>query len=167
MPIRVNAAQLTIGLLCLAAGALEYLTGRLGNAYFLAPFEGLSGFFRRFPSPFGAWGDFAPDFFHPLGFALVTMAVAPRGRRWRLGLSLAWLAIDAAFEFGQKYGARIAAYVPEWFDKVPVLDQVEAYFTRGAYDGLDLIAIAAGCLAAFLIGEITRGREERVRELNA
>jgi hypothetical protein len=74
----VNLAQLAIGIMCLAGGALEYLTGRLGNAYFLAPFERLSGVFRGFPSPFGAWGEFAPDFLHPLGFALVS-------RRWPPG----------------------------------------------------------------------------------
>jgi hypothetical protein len=79
----------------------------------------------------------------------------------------AWLTIDAAFELGQKYGDLIAPHLPAWFEKVPVLDQVGAYFTRGTYDGRDLVAIAAGALAAALVGELTGGGSKAITQSRA
>lgn len=158
-PKEINLIQLAVGILCLAAGTLEYLAGRAwGSTYFLALVEDWIVRSPRMPSPYGSWGYFAPDFFHPLGFALISMAVAPKTRWWRVGICLAWFMIDGLFELAQKNGYLISTYLPSWLQKIPVLDQVQVYLEQGTYDFGDMVAIAAGSLAAMLIGELSKGR---------
>lgn len=148
------------GLLCLAAGVLEYLTGRGGEVYFLTPFPGLAAAFRGVPSPFGAWGGAAPDFLHAMGIALLAMAAAPPTRRARLWICAAWFLIAAGFEAGQAAGARAAALLPAWLERLPVLDRLGDYFARGVFDPADLAAAALGAAAAFGIGELFSRRPD-------
>jgi hypothetical protein len=147
-----------IGGIGLALGVLEYLTGRGGDAFFLGPFEGAVAFFRPYPGLFGPLSGVAPDFLHALGFSLISMAVAPGGRRWRTGICLGWLAVEAAFEVGQRYGSVVADRLPAWLGSVPVLGRLEDYFLRGTFDPADLAAVACGCASAWAIGEIIRPR---------
>lgn len=151
------------GLLCLAAGTLEYLTGRGGAAFFLEPFPALREAFRGLPSPFGAWGAVAPDFLHALGFALIAVACAPGGRRARLVVCGAWLAIEAGLEAGQAGGAHLAARLPGWIAGLPLLGRLGDYLTRGVFDPADLAAIVLGCAAAFTAGELALGEAFRLR----
>jgi hypothetical protein len=142
------------GLFCLAAGVLEYLTGRGGEVYFLEPLPGLAAAFRGLPSPFGAWGTVAPDFLHAMGIALLAMAAAPPSRRARRWICAVWLLIAAGFEAGQAAGARAAALLPAWLQGLPVLGRLGDYFVRGVFDPADLAAAFLGVAAAFGIGEL-------------
>lgn len=147
---------IAVGGLSLALGVWEYLTGRHGNVYFLKPFEPAADYFRQFSSPFGPFAQVAPDFFHPLGFALISMAVAPEGRRWRTGICLGWLVLEWVFEVGQACGRFIAGRLPGWFEGIPVLDHLDDYFRRGSFDPADLVAMACGCAAAWTIAELVQ-----------
>jgi hypothetical protein len=155
---RVNRRQLLAGLIFLCLGVIEYLAGRpAGSAYFL---EKLSAFLPSFSvihHPFGKLGGFAPDFCHPLGFSLISMAFFS-GRSSRINLCLLWFAIDSVFEIAQKFGKVLAEYVPGWFNHIPVLDNLASYLRKGTFDVYDLIAIVLGSAMAFVTGELLAGK---------
>ncbi len=155
---RVNKLQLLAGIVFLCLGLMEYLTHRpAGSAYFL---EKLGFLLPSLPvnwHPFGKLSGFAPDFFHPLGFSLISMAFFS-GRQWRVALCLVWFGIDSIFEIAQKFGDLLARHVPGWFSHIPVLDNLASYLRKGTFDVYDLLAIALGSAAAFVIGELLAGK---------
>ncbi|MBT8442938.1 MAG: hypothetical protein KJO76_11170 [Gammaproteobacteria bacterium] len=142
-----SAIWLAAGLLVL--GVLVYALDRGGTAYFLPDW------LARAPGPavFGTLGAHLPTFVHPFAFVLMTAAVVRPGPRGLLLVCSAWFAIDCAFEVGQwsPLGQRIAASIPDWFDGVPVLEATGAYFSRGTFDPLDILSIALGVVAAYLV----------------
>ena len=71
----INKKELFFGLLCLAAGTMEYLTARsIDSSLLLLGHEELQAYFHHLPNLYGSFGTVAPDFFHPLAFALISMA---------------------------------------------------------------------------------------------
>jgi hypothetical protein len=155
---RINWLQFALGFLFLLAGSLEYLFNRQpGSAYFLNPIRTIVLSVHATINPYGPLGFLAPDFFHPLAFALMSMALLPGTLKARTMICLAWLGVDAAMELAQNYGAALAEYLPRWIKKVPVIENLDNYLVYGTFDVCDLIAIAAGILTAFGIGQLTKG----------
>ena len=153
----INYKRLFFGALFLVAGTLEYLCSRPpGSAVFLEPFQPIIHILHDKINPYGKLGFLAPDFFHPLAFALLCMALLPDTLRNRIGICVAWLGIDAAFELAQKYGTYLSAFLPGWFENVPLLENLDHYITSGTFDVLDLLAITCGALTALLIGQLTK-----------
>ena len=151
---KINKTQLVLGCLFLLAGTIEYLVSRpMGSTYFLAKFEAIQSFFHHMPNVYGKLGLFAPEFFHALALCLISMAFFS-SRRSRITICLAWFSIDSVFELGQRYGAQLAAHIPQWFDKVPVLENLRNYLVNGKFDLYDLVAIGLGSLTAFFTGEL-------------
>jgi len=151
---KINRNQLLLGCLFLLAGTLEYLVSRpIGSAYFLAKFPALQSFFHQAPNVYGAPGIVAAEFFHALGFSLISMAFFS-GRKARIRICILWFSIDSLFELGQKYGTRLAGYIPKWFESVPILENLRDYLVNGTFDSYDLLAIGLGSLTAFLIGQL-------------
>jgi hypothetical protein len=156
--IRVNRLQLLSGIAFLCLGLMEYLASRpAGSAYFLEKLHSFLPSLSTGYHPFGKLGGFAPDFFHPLGFALISMAFFA-GRSSRVVLCLVWLGIDAVFEIAQAFGHTLAQHVPLWFSHIPVLDNLASYLRKGTFDVFDLVAIALGSTTAFIIGELLAGK---------
>jgi len=157
---RADGRLVLLAAMALSFGVLTYLIDRpAGSTYFLA---GLS-LFSKVHGPFlGAWGNHIPDLVHPYAFILLTVVFAPWSRRL-LATCACWWAIDSFFEIGQHsaINTRIAAVLPEWFQKVPVLDGTRNYFLHGTFDLLDLLAITLGCVAAYVtVRSIDRDRLE-------
>jgi hypothetical protein len=158
--IAVNKGQLCLGVIFLFAGTIEYLAGRARESvYFLEKLKGLLPAFTIAPHPYGWLGAFAPDFFHPLGFSLISMAFF-KGRSSRASLCLLWFFIDSLFEIAQKYGRALAPQVPQWFSHVPFLENLASYLQNGTFDTYDLLAIALGSITAFGIGELLSRKGE-------
>lgn len=156
--LRINKLQFALGFLFLLAGTLEYIFSRPpGSAYFLMPFHSIVVSLHDKFNPFGALGNVAPDFFHPLAFALMCMALLPDTFKHRMAICLAWFGINVAFELTQKYGSTLVAYLPKWIEKTPVFETLPNYLNYGTFDNCDLLAIAAGSLAAFFAGHLTKG----------
>ena len=142
----------------LVLGIAVYVFDRSSPAWFLPAWLSV----RSGPPALGPISAALPAFAHAFGAILVTAAVL---RPWPRLLALnctAWLAIECLFEVGQMtpFDARIAATLPEWFRRVPVLDLTGDYFISGTFDYLDISAICLGTCSAFLVVKlINRGVE--------
>jgi hypothetical protein len=157
---KINRKQLLVGILCLSLGTIEYLVSRpIGSAYFLNKFKALQSILHHFPNLYGKLGMFAPEFFHPLAFSLICMAFVS-SRKSRMMICFAWFGVDSVFESSQKYGPQLVEYLPKWFGKVPILENLGNYLVNGRFDINDLIAIGLGSLTAFFIGELLSKRGE-------
>ena len=151
---KINKTQLVLGCLFLLAGTIEYLVSRpIGSAYFLAKFPALQSFFHQAPNVYGKLGVVAPEFFHALGFCLISMAFFST-RKAKISICILWFSIDSVFELAQKYGTHLAGYIPKWFESVPILENLRDYLVNGTFDSYDLLAIGLGSLTAFLIGQL-------------
>jgi hypothetical protein len=154
----INKRQFLLGVLFLVAGTLEYLISRpIGSTYFLQPFTSILSYFRDVPNLYGEFGFFAPDFFHPLAFSLISMAFLSNKRDSRVFICFAWFSIDSMLELGQKYGAQFLDYLPQWLAKVPITENLRDYLIYGTFDSYDLLAITLGSITAFVIGESIKG----------
>ena len=162
---KINKTQLVLGCLFLLAGTIEYLVSRpIGSAYFLAKFPALQSFFHQAPNVYGKLGVVAPEFFHALGFCLISMAFFST-RKAKISICILWFSIDSVFELAQKYGTHLAGYIPKWFESVPILENLTNYFMYGTFDIYDLVAIGLGSLTAFFLGELlARKGEDNVRK---
>lgn len=157
----VHPIRLAAGLLFLLAGTLEYLFSRPpGTAYFLTPFVGVVQSLHNQFDPFGKLGFLAPDFFHPLAFALLCMALVPDTPKNRVAICLAWLGIDTLLELAQNVGPELASRLPEWAEKIPVMNNIDSVLTSGTFDVQDILAIACGAATALLIGQLTRKEKQ-------
>jgi hypothetical protein len=150
----INKKQFLAGVLCLLAGVMEYLLARpVGSTYFLYDFKAVQSVLPRAPGLYGQFGGFAPEFFHPLAFSLISMALVS-SRKARIVICISWFAINFMFELGQRCGAELAEYLPKWFDTLPVFGTLRIFFLNGRFDVYDLVAICLGSLTALLVGEM-------------
>jgi hypothetical protein len=144
------AIQVVIALLALAAGVLVYVMDRdPAQTYFLPEGFGASG---MEPLAFGRIGRYLPDFLHVYAFILLTCAILRPGAGGVLKISVVWFLLDACFEIGQHPAVSpfVAAYTPDWFGHLPVLENTRSFFLRGYFDPLDLIAFTLGAIGAWL-----------------
>lgn len=51
-------------------------------------------------------------------------------------------------------------YIPQWFEKVPILENLRNYLVNGRFDIYDLVAIGLGSLTAFFVGELVSKKGE-------
>ena len=139
-------AFLLIGVLfyCLARPqGITYVNEKLGLDLFPIPYS--------LPSP--VWGSF-PEFIHPVAFSLMGMGLLSV-RRWsRLFVCSSILLLNLFFELGQKYKHIAMEIVPNWFDGIPVLENVNSYFVRGTFDPQDVLAMCLGSAIAFATSEL-------------
>ncbi len=111
-------------------------------------------------SLFGVLGNYLPSFVHVYAFILLTVAVAGFSKARLIGTCAAWFVVASLFEVAQHPAISpiIAAAVPAWFTRVPILDNTAAYFLNGTFDPLDLLSIALGTIAAYVTILLTRDR---------
>jgi len=145
----------------LIIGALVYLTDRPpGETYFVFSLPVNISLYGVLPPIFGSLANFLPDFLHVLAFILLTAGFAGCGKKGYLIICLFWLIADAGFELGQKFGAAAAQLVPDWFDKIFLLENTKNYFTSGTYSHIDMVAIFCGAACGYVILIYTEQQEE-------
>jgi len=142
--------QVAFALFVLVVGTLVYVLDRSGDS---VPFFSLVNIAHLLPSIFGRMGDSLPTFAHAFAFSVLTAVWLGGHERARLSACLMWFGIDTAFEAGQhpQVAERLAQFVPGWFEHLPILEQADSYFLSGTFDAGDLISIAAGAAAAYLM----------------
>jgi hypothetical protein len=144
----IDSTRAAYGAVCLALGAAFYGVAREDAAWFLpealhVPVVAASGAAAGFAGAL-------PTFAHTAAFALLT-ACALGGARGRvLAACSAWAAVNVAFEAGQhpRASAWLAAHLPDWLDRVWLLDRTRGYFAGGTFDYYDVAAAVAGGLLA-------------------
>lgn len=157
--LKIDKIQLMLGTLFLVAGTLEYLVDRpIGSTHFLAEYGAIHSFFRNLPNLYGKLGMFAPQFFHPLAFSLITAALLRNGES-KIMACFAWFFANILFELGQTFDAELFGYLPDILTRVPVIRGFANALVHGTFDPYDLVAVALGSSAALLIVLYTYNKE--------
>jgi hypothetical protein len=150
--MKVNMGYILSGILMLLIGTLVYLIDRPPEqTWFVSVLPVQLSLYNIYPPLFGSFSKFLPDLLHVMAFIFLTAGIVNGGRRSCLVICLFWLAVDGAFELGQKYSAQAAGLVPDWFDGIFLLEKPRHYFTSGSYSNHDMIAIITGAVIAYLI----------------
>lgn len=142
----------------LIIGVVVYLVDRTGQANFVPDWMHVSG---NVTPIFGLIGYQLPTFAHTFAFILLTAAVLWSWTSLAAPICAVWFTIECLFELGQidMVASKISAVVPDWFDGVPVLEATSRYFLAGTFDLLDVVSIAFGSVAAYLLIRVVRKRE--------
>jgi len=146
----------------LALGSAVYLLGRDWSTVYLLHW--VAGGQRVGPLlELGRWGGSAPSFAHAYGFSLLTAFLLGGGSGAAARACGLWAVLDGLFELGQQpEWAAALPPLPPFLARVPVVENFNAYFQQGHFDVLDLVAIVAGCGAAWLTAVfISRGAGRR------
>ena len=156
----VEARLLLLALLGLGTGVAVYLLDRGGAAYFV---PGEIGAALPIRSVFGSLSGSLPAFAHVFAFALFTAALLGPGRVDGSRICLAWWGADSIFELGQANAvdAFILDLVPVALADVWPVAYVTSYFRQGTFDLQDLLAIALGAAAAFLVVSAMQSQGEK------
>jgi hypothetical protein len=156
-----NIRQLLIGSCVLILGILLYYFFRSAEHTYFLKFLSINHNRHKILLPaFVSFGNSLPTFIHVLAFSLMTAAFVARRRKGYAIVCLFWFAIDVLFELGQSFGDMIIPAIPSWFSNFLFLENTGDYFLHGRFDYLDLLSIALGSLAAYIILIKTKGEEE-------
>jgi DNA-binding beta-propeller fold protein YncE len=156
-----------IAAVALFVGLLVYLLDRQpAHTYFLS--HALTPAYAPY-ALFGVAGNYLPAFLHVYAFMLLTVAIAGSSNARLIRIGAAWFVIASLFEFGQHPAVSplFTASLPTWFAHIPVLDNTAAYFLKGSFDLLDLLAIALGTATACITVLLTRNGEHLTSPDNA
>ena len=148
---RANRAQVVLALGVLILGTAVYFLDRPWQQTIFVP--GDLSLFHLTPAVFGFIGQSLPTFAHVFAFCLLTAALLAGGKKAAMTVCLGWFLVDVAFELGQHsaLAPALSTLTPPWFAHLPILDQTASYFLDGTFDPLDLLAIASGALAAYVV----------------
>ncbi|MBW1919236.1 MAG: hypothetical protein JRI81_03305 [Deltaproteobacteria bacterium] len=158
----VNGLQIGIGVLALCLGAFVYLISRPPEkTYFIYASKLRISLYHVFPHVFGVIGNSLPDFLHVFSFILITAGLVSKRKIEYLVVSLSWFLIEIAFEVFQKFNRIALKIIPEWFNKVPVLENAGPFFKGGTFDLQDVVAVAVGTVAAYFVLTKTMKKESK------
>ena len=147
-----DVIRIAIGIVGLGLGTLIYLLDRPPAFVYFIPDR--NPYFTGYMTTFGQLGNNLPTFLHPFSFSLITAGVlACRSTGLAALISLGWFTVNCTFELGQVNTTSqwLIEYIPQWFDKIVVLENTANYLQSGTYDPRDVLSIAFGSLTAFLI----------------
>jgi hypothetical protein len=149
--------QIYLALAALGLGVLVYVVDRPPGATALPESITLFQPTVRF---FGTVGQSLPAFVHVFAFSVLTMALLGSRHRVAIAVCTGWFLVDTAFELGQHptINAELAKLIPSWFEAIPILDRTDQLFRYGAFDPLDLLSIALGAFAAYVVTQRTQLR---------
>ncbi len=148
----VNIGQLLTGLVVLVLGTLFYYVFRSAEHTYFLKILSVQPHSSEFLAPvFLTFANSLPTFIHVFAFILMTSAFVASRKRGYVIVCLAWFAIDALFELGQGFGDLIIPIIPGWFSNIPLLENTGDYFLRGRFDYIDLLSIALGSVAAYVL----------------
>jgi hypothetical protein len=144
--------QISLAGVALLVGVLVYLLDRQPEHIYFVPHwlaKAVSG-----DTYLGELSNYVPSFVHVFAFILLTMAIViplPFYRRYLIGVCVLWYAIDSLFEIAQMdaIASVITTHVPKGFAGIPFLENTANYFLTSTFDGLDLVSIGLGAMAAY------------------
>lgn len=157
----VNKLQILIGLITLFLGTMVYLTDRIPEQiyFFHSSFYHIS-LHNSIPNLFGSIGNSLPSFIHVFSFALITAGFIGWRKRGCFLICASWALVNCIFELGQKYNSWLIKLIPDWFARIPFLENTENYFVHGTFDYIDLVAIVIGSISAYFIVIVTMERRK-------
>jgi hypothetical protein len=157
----VNKLQLFIGINILFLGVSFYYFFRGAEHTYFLKFLGTNQYYKEIGSGlFFRIGNTLPTFIHVFAFSLMTASLVTRQKRGYAAVCLFWFAVNVMFELGQKFDSWVVQFIPDRFSDILILESIKKYFLIGRFDYLDLLSIAIGALAAFILLTKTNKREQ-------
>lgn len=157
-----SRTQLLTGIFLLLLGSLVYVIDRSPDQVYFTKFFGIHlKMFDAGAPLLGPLGLRLPAFFHVFSFSLITGSFFRRGKGRYLAICAFWLLVNTLFELGQKFKAPAVKLVPDFFDKIPFLENTRSYFLKGTFDVYDLAAFFVGALAGYGLLLITGRKNAR------
>lgn len=146
------------GLLLLLFGLLFYLAVRSNGSIYgwsvlTQPNFSLSGDWLK-------WTGSLPSFLHVIAMTLMTYAVLGVGKSRVLLATSSWIIVDSLFEIAQYHAlsSRLILWIPDWFQTIPVLDNLRPHLQRGTFDPIDLLAIVCGGVSAWYVIKVIESK---------
>ena len=147
----VNKKQIFIGIIPLILGLLVYFVDRPpGDTYFVHKIIKGFSLHNIIPDLFGSIGRILPAFIHVFSLSLITAGILGCAKRGYVVICSSWLAIDIAFELGQKFDSWASSLIPD-FSGIPFLEASKDFFISGTFDYYDIVAMVLGAIAACII----------------
>ena len=159
LQVRTKWFYFCIACVSLCVGYTLYFLGRPGSSIFAIPDH-----FQHWISIQPLIADISgqlPSFLHGYALILLIFLVLGTSSKFNLYLSISlWATVEVLFEVGQHnlIKTSIINMIPDWFERVPVLDISDNYFPYGTFDPLDLMAIAIGSVCAWLTLHLEQGK---------
>ena len=88
---------------------------------------------------------------HVLAFIVITASLVANQKRGYLIVTLTWFTVDVLFETAQFWGESVSRIIPDFFSNYLFLENTKDYFLQGRFDYLDLLSIALGSMAAYIL----------------
>ena len=82
---------------------------------------------------------------------MMTAGLVAKRKREYLIIAIAWFTVDVLFEIGQGFGNSVIQIIPDWFSDFLFLENTTNYFLYGQFDRYDILSIALGSLAAYIL----------------
>ena len=157
---RMDKIRIMAGGIALIIGAMIYLTDRPPDrTYFVQRSPVDISLYDARTKMFGAAGDHLPAFIHVFSFVLITAGVISGGKRVDAAVCLSWVAVNCAFELGQKFKFLSVKLVPGFFSDIPFLENTKSFFLTGTFDMFDLAAVFLGGISAWFVLSSTTERK--------
>ncbi|MDM8558873.1 hypothetical protein [Candidatus Parabeggiatoa sp. HSG14] len=137
--------KVILGISFLFLGILVYLVDR-ESVYFLEKLYITSYDYNVF----GDLGNHLPTFIHTFSFCLITAGILSCQKQCYPIIAISWFLFNTFLEWLQKSDA-VVTVIPDWFEKIPFLENTKSYFLRGTFDILDILSIAIGAILGFLV----------------
>lgn len=153
----------SLAFVLLAIGGLIYIIDRPPEHVYLMP-HAISLYAYQFRLPGQLWQNL-PSLVHVCAFILLTYACFPLTRSRAVKVCIFWFVLEVLFEVGQLSSVAhwIASELPDWFNRIPLLDNIVNYFRAGIFDWRDVVSIFIGTMLAFFIIEFIAYYACRVR----
>ncbi len=150
--IIVNKQQFFTGLAVLFFGLLIYVVDRPPDqTYFVYNSSVNFSLYNDFPKIFGNIGNNLSAFIHVFSFIMITAGFISCHKRGYFVICMFWFLVDILFELGQRFSSFFVNFIPDFFEKIPIANHFENYFTFGTFDFFDLFAITIGTAAAYWV----------------
>ena len=152
----VERIQIVIGVAALSMGLMVYLYDRPPGSVMLLEAMGAGAV-----SEVGLFGSISgqlPAFIHVFAFALLTTGLLGCRSRGAFFVCMFWLVINVLFELGQVVENSATTNGSGAFNAIFGPGVLGEFFRSGTFDPLDLLAMALGAIAAFIVCQITMQR---------
>lgn len=138
------STQLITGIVSLTIGAAVYLLFRPDEpAYFLKYLSRNFQYLPKIHSRNFIIGSF-PTFSHAFAMPLISMGLLRLEKPGAAGMCIFWVWLNLCFEAGQYFKKISVSMIPQIFESIPVLENMNDYFLNGQFDIADCLSILMG-----------------------
>ena len=132
----VNKTQFFLGFAALFLGLVLYFINRPSDIYFIALWKSLDTSWYWNPPFFGSLGGALPSFLNVFPFSLFLASLLACQSKGYFIICFMWFFINVLFEVEQNHGNSFSRIIPDWFEEVFILENLQIFFSEAPSIGL-------------------------------